>query len=113
GWRGAGMSGDATPRADPPRVRAAAPRPPRARGPVKAHALRKPPIQTTPGGLLARMRVRKKLIVLHTAFSLVLAGTLLLALRPAIERVIAQAEMGTAEALALAAAGGLRAEAAN
>ncbi len=80
---------------------------------MKAHALRKPPIQTTPGGLLARMRVRKKLIVLHTAFSLVLAGTLLLALRPAIERVIAQAEMGTAEALALAAAGGLRAEAAN
>lgn len=44
-------------------------------------------------GLLAGMRVRKKLIVLHTLFSLVLAGMLMLAVRPGIQRVVDQAEM--------------------
>jgi signal transduction histidine kinase len=38
------------------------------------------------------MRIRKKLIVLHTLFSLVLGAVLLLALRPAVESVLDQAE---------------------
>ncbi|MBL0871690.1 MAG: hypothetical protein IBJ18_14055, partial [Phycisphaerales bacterium] len=46
-----------------------------------------------PGNLLAGMRVRKKLIVLHTVFSLVLAGVLLGLLRPAINRVVEEAEL--------------------
>ncbi len=45
-----------------------------------------------PGSLLASMRIRKKLIVLHTAFSLVLAGVLLFVLRPQIQRVVEQSE---------------------
>lgn len=43
-------------------------------------------------GLLAGMRIRFKLIVLHTCFSLVLAGVLWLAIRPAIAEVVRQAE---------------------
>lgn len=43
-------------------------------------------------GLLARLRVRKKLIVLHTIFSLVLATILLIALRPAVRHVVREAE---------------------
>lgn len=43
-------------------------------------------------GLLARLRVRKKLMVLHTIFSLVLATILLVALRPAVRHVVRQAE---------------------
>lgn len=42
--------------------------------------------------LLGPMRVRKKLIVLHTAFSLALAAILLLSVRPAISDVVARAE---------------------
>jgi signal transduction histidine kinase len=38
------------------------------------------------------MRIRKKLIVLHTTFSLVLAGVLLFVLRPQIQRVVEQSE---------------------
>lgn len=56
-----------------------------------------PPLQ--PGGntrraerLLGPMRIRKKLIVLHTTFSLVLAAILLLSVRPAIRDVVARAE---------------------
>ncbi len=45
-----------------------------------------------PGALLASMRIRKKLIVLHTTFSLVLAGVLLFVLRPQIQRVVEQSE---------------------
>lgn len=45
------------------------------------------------GGLLAGMRIRKKLIFLHTVFSLVLAGILGLALRPAIREVVRQGEL--------------------
>jgi signal transduction histidine kinase len=44
------------------------------------------------GGLLAGMRIRKKLIFLHTGFSLVLAAILWMALRPAIAGVVQQAE---------------------
>lgn len=43
-------------------------------------------------GFLAGMRIRFKLIVLHTCFSLVLAGVLWLAIRPAIAEVVRQAE---------------------
>lgn len=43
-------------------------------------------------GLLAGMRIRKKLIVLHTVFSLALAGILWLALQPAVRQVVLRAE---------------------
>ncbi|MGQ0628768.1 MAG: sensor histidine kinase [Phycisphaerales bacterium] len=65
-------------------------------------------------GLLAGMRVRKKLIFLHTCFSLVLAGILAAALWPAITRVVEEAELhearlalrtATARKAALTAAG--------
>ncbi|MEM7629161.1 MAG: ATP-binding protein [Planctomycetota bacterium] len=49
------------------------------------------------------MRVRKKLIVLHTTFSLCLAAVLLLSLQPAVSRVIARAEAGEAARLLKAA----------
>ncbi len=44
-------------------------------------------------GILAGMRVRKKLIVLHTAFSLVLALILLVGVRPAVRDVVETAEL--------------------
>lgn len=50
-------------------------------------------------GFLAGMRIRKKLMVLHTSFSLGLAVILLLALRPAIIEVVARAEMNEATLL--------------
>lgn len=50
-------------------------------------------------GLLAGMRIRFKLIVLHTCFSLVLAGVLYLAIRPAIAEVVRQAEAHEAAVL--------------
>ncbi|HZW10232.1 MAG TPA: hypothetical protein VFF69_10045, partial [Phycisphaerales bacterium] len=43
-------------------------------------------------GLLAGMRIRKKLIFLHTCFSLSLAAVLLVALRPAVQAVVREAE---------------------
>lgn len=43
-------------------------------------------------GLLARMRVRKKLIFLHTVFSMFLATILVVALWPAMVRVVERAE---------------------
>ncbi len=61
-----------------------------------------------PHGLLAGMRIRIKLIFLHTCFSLVLAAILVLALRPAIAEVVKQAEQHEASvmlALLLAEAG--------
>ncbi|MGP1310533.1 MAG: sensor histidine kinase [Phycisphaerales bacterium] len=42
--------------------------------------------------LLGSMRIRKKMIILHTAFSLALAVVLLAALRPSISDVVASAE---------------------
>lgn len=42
------------------------------------------------------MRIRKKLILLHTVFSLLLAAVLLVALRPAIKNVVSRAEMSQA-----------------
>jgi signal transduction histidine kinase len=50
--------------------------------------------------VLAGMRIRKKLVFLHTCFSLVLAGMLALALRPAVREVVARAEAHEAAALA-------------
>jgi signal transduction histidine kinase len=47
-------------------------------------------------GILAGLRIRKKLIVLHTSFSLVLAILLLVALRPALTKVIVQGEQAQA-----------------
>jgi len=47
-------------------------------------------------GLLAGMRIRKKLMFLHTVFSVVLAGILLVAMRPAIGEIVRQAEAAEA-----------------
>ena len=52
-----------------------------------------------PRGPLARFRIRKKLIVLHTAFSLLLAVVLLIALRPALGQVVRAAERSEGELL--------------
>ncbi|MEL6796508.1 MAG: HAMP domain-containing sensor histidine kinase [Planctomycetota bacterium] len=49
-----------------------------------------------PGGVLATMRIRKKLLVLHTLFSGVLAVILVIALRPAVLQVVTSAEMDEA-----------------
>lgn len=43
-------------------------------------------------GVLARMRIRKKMIFLHTLFSLLMTGILLITLRPALLRVVARGE---------------------
>ena len=56
------------------------------------------------GGLLAGMRIRKKLIVLHTVFSLGLALILVLTIRPAITQVIDEAERQEAMVLLRSAA---------
>ncbi len=52
------------------------------------------------GAVLAGMRIRKKLVFLHTCFSLVLAGILALALRPAVREVVARAELHEAQTIA-------------
>jgi two-component system, NtrC family, sensor kinase len=49
--------------------------------------------------ILAGMRIRKKLIVLHTAFSLSLGVVLLIAIRPAMSKVIFGAEYDQSEQL--------------
>jgi signal transduction histidine kinase len=67
--------------------------PPRRIGPLRVRAVRKP------GGFLAQMRVRKKLMFLHTVFSLGLAAILLVLLRPAISEVVLRAEMDEAKLL--------------
>ncbi len=69
--------------------------------PARASRARtKPALPNRPQkGLLAGMRVRKKLLFLHTCFSLALAAVLLVALRPAIDRVVAQSERAKARAL--------------
>lgn len=48
-------------------------------------------------GVLARMRIRKKMIVLHTLFSLAMTLILLVTLRPALLRVVARAEQQEAQ----------------
>lgn len=57
------------------------------------------PARPQGGGLLAGMRIRKKLIVLHTCFSLALATILFVAMRPAISEVVRQGELHEAELL--------------
>ncbi len=59
-------------------------------------------------GLLTGMRIRKKLIFLHTAFSVALATVLIVALRPAIAEIVNRAELAEARALAqmIVASGG-------
>jgi signal transduction histidine kinase len=52
------------------------------------------------GAVLSGMRIRKKLVFLHTCFSLVLAGILALALRPAAREVVARAELHEAQTVA-------------
>lgn len=56
------------------------------------------------GSLLAGMRIRKKLIILHTSFSVVMAGILALALRPAVREVVQRAELHEATLVAEVAA---------
>ncbi|MGE3108694.1 MAG: sensor histidine kinase [Phycisphaerales bacterium] len=56
------------------------------------------------GSLLAGTRIRKKLIILHTSFSLVMAGILGLALRPAVREVVERAEIHEATLVAQLAA---------
>lgn len=56
-------------------------------------------VRQVPGprpGLLARMRVRNKLIVLHTLFSVMLAAVVLVTLRPAVTSVVREAEVDEA-----------------
>ena len=50
-------------------------------------------------GLLGAMRIRKKLIILHTTFSVVLGAVLLVTLRPGASAVIARAESSQAIAV--------------
>jgi signal transduction histidine kinase len=50
-------------------------------------------------GLLAGMRIRKKLVFLHTGFSIALALILLFALRPTISEVVERAEIDEAKLL--------------
>lgn len=50
-------------------------------------------------GFLAGLRIRKKLIVLHTFFSLTLACVLLVVIAPAVMRVVEQAELSEAYAI--------------
>ncbi|HLP85672.1 MAG TPA: HAMP domain-containing sensor histidine kinase [Phycisphaerales bacterium] len=45
------------------------------------------------GGLLASMRVRKKLLLLHTFFTIALGAVLLVTLRPAVNAVVREAEI--------------------
>ncbi|MBY0262491.1 MAG: HAMP domain-containing histidine kinase, partial [Phycisphaerales bacterium] len=59
---------------------------------IGAVGVMKPRRRFPRANLLAGLRIRLKLIVLHTVFSLLLAGVLWLALRPAIAEVIRQAE---------------------
>lgn len=67
--------------------------PPPRLGPLRVRAV------PAPGGFLAQMRVRKKLMFLHTVFSLGLAAILLLLVRPAISEVVLRAEMDEAKLL--------------
>ncbi len=57
------------------------------------------PVREGPARLLAKMRIRKKLVVLHTVFSLALASILLISIRPAMTDVVDQAEMEQARVI--------------
>lgn len=49
--------------------------------------------------VLARLRIRKKLMVLHTAFSLGLAAILLVTLKPSLDEIVERSEINEAKAL--------------
>jgi len=49
--------------------------------------------------VLARLRIRKKLIVLHTAFSLGLAAILLVTLKPSLDEIVERSEVNEGKAL--------------
>lgn len=71
-----------------------------------------PPRRLVPrraGGFMGGMRVRKKVLFLHTLFSLGLATVLLVPLRPAITEVVEQAESSQARAVLRLVLGRLRA----
>ncbi len=73
---------------------------------ARSNGLRRRARPRTAGGLLGGMRVRKKLIFLHTLFSVGLGLILLVAIRPAVREVVEQAELSQARALlAIAVAG--------
>ena len=55
--------------------------------------VRQAPATLGPARLLAGMRIRKKLVVLHTLFSVGLAAILLVALRPASDGTIGEADV--------------------
>ncbi|USN98709.1 MAG: HAMP domain-containing histidine kinase [Phycisphaeraceae bacterium] len=59
-----------------------------------------------PKGLLASMRIRKKLIFLHSVFSVLLTLVLLVAVRPAVQQVVSEAEGAFAERTARAVLSG-------
>lgn len=65
--------------------------PPRSRPPARI-ITRIVPSREAGRGLLAGMRIRKKLFVLHTFFSLALTLILLVAIRPAIARILDRAD---------------------
>lgn len=69
-------------------------------GPIHDKALASPRLdRLAPRGLLARLRIRNKLIVVHTIITLALAAVLMLALRPAVGDVVERAEQAAALAL--------------
>ncbi|MEM1329962.1 MAG: ATP-binding protein [Planctomycetota bacterium] len=57
---------------------------------------RPPPEHRAPGPLLGRLSIRPKLAILHTALWLLLAGVLLLALRPSVRAVVREADRAQA-----------------
>ncbi|MFG0305804.1 MAG: sensor histidine kinase [Phycisphaerales bacterium JB040] len=75
-----GAQRDATPRTDP------------AGPPERPHALPPPRRPAAPRGLLAGMRIRRKLMFLHTLFSIALALILVSVLRPAISDIVLDAQ---------------------
>src|ERR1051326_2922337 len=67
--------------------------------PARSPAARPAPVIRRAGGFLGGLRVRKKVLFLHTLFSLGLAAVLLVPLRPAITDVVEQAEVNEARAV--------------
>lgn len=64
-----------------------------------AQSRAEPPARRVPTAFLAGMRIRKKLIVLHTVFWLGLAGILLVLVRPAVVDLVRKAETSEARTM--------------
>lgn len=60
--------------------------------PLRKDKPAKPHDPLPPRGLLASMRIRKKLIFLHSVFSLFLVSILLVTVRPSVQRAVSEAE---------------------